>query len=71
MIPFSGANIIGMRLYFQLEEADWLALYGMIVYNGGRCQGNLSNKCTHLITSAMEGVSIQHNLLVENKWIFV
>ena len=29
----------------------------MIVYHGGRCQGNLTPQCTHLITAAMEGVS--------------
>ncbi|XP_053384133.1 PAX-interacting protein 1-like [Mercenaria mercenaria] len=39
----------------QLEESDWLSLWGMIVYNGGRCGGNLTEKCTHLITAKLEG----------------
>lgn len=39
----------------KLEETDWLSLWGMIVYNGGRCQGNLTEKCTHLITASLEG----------------
>ncbi|WAR02724.1 PAXI1-like protein [Mya arenaria] len=38
-----------------LEEKDWLSVWGMIVYNGGRCHATLSNKCTHLITANMEG----------------
>ncbi|XP_052802586.1 PAX-interacting protein 1-like [Mya arenaria] len=39
----------------KLEEKDWLSVWGMIVYNGGRCHATLSNKCTHLITANMEG----------------
>ena len=40
----------------QVEEADWVLLWGLIVYHGGRCQGNLTPHCTHLITAALEGV---------------
>lgn len=39
----------------QVEEEDRLPLWGMIVYHGGRCQGNLTPQCTHLITAAAEG----------------
>ena len=33
-----------------------MLLWGLIVYHGGRCQGNLTPQCTHLITAALEGV---------------
>ncbi|KAH3887645.1 PAX-interacting protein 1-like [Dreissena polymorpha] len=39
----------------KLEEKDWLSLWGMIVFNGGRCQGNLTSSCTHLITASTQG----------------
>ena len=44
------------HISLQVEEQDWLLLWGLIVYHGGRCQGNLTAQCTHLITAALEGV---------------
>ncbi|KAL4225104.1 PAX-interacting protein 1 [Mactra antiquata] len=50
----------------KLEESDWLSLWGMIVFNGGRCHGNLTEKCTHLITSALEGPKYEEALKHED-----
>lgn len=38
-----------------LSESDWLLIWGMVVYYGGRCEAALTSKCTHLITTAAEG----------------
>ncbi|XP_063398435.1 PAX-interacting protein 1-like isoform X2 [Mytilus trossulus] len=43
----------------QLDVDDSLHIWGMITYNGGKCQQKLDSKCTHLITSATEGAKYE------------
>ncbi|XP_076116786.1 PAX-interacting protein 1-like [Mytilus galloprovincialis] len=43
----------------QLDAEDTLHVWGMITYNGGKCQQKLDSKCTHLITTATEGAKYE------------
>ncbi|XP_071121795.1 PAX-interacting protein 1-like [Mytilus edulis] len=43
----------------QLDAEDTLHIWGMITYNGGKCQQKLDSKCTHLITTATEGAKYE------------
>ncbi|XP_059170628.1 PAX-interacting protein 1-like [Physella acuta] len=39
----------------EIDNEDALPLWGMLVYHGGRCQPNLDDTVTHLITTSTEG----------------
>ncbi|CAG5135482.1 unnamed protein product, partial [Candidula unifasciata] len=43
----------------ELESEDVLPLWGMIVYHGGRCQLDLDDAVTHLITACTEGLKYE------------
>jgi PAX-interacting protein 1 len=47
----------------QTNKADSKALWAMITFNGGQCQLNLNKRCTHLIITKPEGVSLQNRFI--------
>lgn len=42
----------------QTSKVDSKALWAMITFSGGQCQLNLNKRCTHLIITKPEGVSL-------------
>lgn len=43
--------------FLQLDSEDVLAIWGMLIYHGARCQSDLDETVTHLITSSTSSVS--------------
>ena len=42
----------------QLDAEDAKSVWGMVTFNGGKCQQKLNKTCTHLVTHDLTSVCI-------------